>query len=157
MHEDPVILLDGVPLKSADEIMRFDPRKIRKLEVVTRPYYLGPSTFRGIVSYTTYGGDLAGFELDPHAVKVDYEGLQLRREFYSPRYEAQKERSDRTPDQRNLLFWDPDVTTGGDGKVEFDFYTSDVEGDFLIVIEGLANGGLFGSGKNSFTVKRFDN
>jgi len=157
MHEDPLILLDGVPIKTADEIMKLDPRKVRKLEVVTRPYFLGPATFKGIVSYTTYRGDLAGFQLDPKAIRIDYEGLQLEREFYSPRYENENQRKDRVPDQRSVLYWHPAIWTASDGKAEFEFFTSDEEGSFMIRVEGLTPNGIAGSGTYLFHVKRFNN
>jgi hypothetical protein len=157
MQDDPLILLDGVPVRKADDIMKFDPRKIRKLEVVTRPYFLGPATFKGIVSYSTYGGDLAGFEIDPAAVRVDYEGLQLQREFYSPRYENENQRTERIPDQRSVLYWDPQVKTTGDEKTRFDFFTSDLEGTFMIRVEGLSNTGEAAGTTSVFTVKRLAN
>ncbi|HYC87422.1 MAG TPA: hypothetical protein VEB86_19450, partial [Chryseosolibacter sp.] len=157
MQGDPLILLDGMPVKDADDIMRVDPRKIRKLEVITRPYFLGPATFKGIVSYTTYDGDLAGFEMSPGVVTVDYEGLQARREFYAPRYETEATRNERTPDQRSLLYWNPSVSITADGKAVFDFFTSDQEGQFLIHVEGMTRGGNAGSATAVFTVKRFDN
>lgn len=156
MKEGPLILLDGIPVTSADQIMKFDPRKIRKLEVVTRPYYLGPATFPGIVSYSTYEGDLAGFEIDPRAVRMDYEGLQLLREFYSPRYENQKQRLSRIPDQRSLLYWNPELITGDKGETEFEFFTSDQQGTFLIRAEGINADGQAGTGSSIFTVKSFD-
>jgi hypothetical protein len=157
MRSDPMILLDGVPLFDADDIMNFDPRKIRKLEVVTRPYYLGPVTMQGIVSYSTYAGDLAGFQLDPSTLKIDYEGLQLAREFYSPQYENQKQRLDRTPDHRTLLYWSPQVITDDQGATQIEFFTSDLEGNYVIDIQGITNNGIPGSSSTTFYVKRFDN
>jgi hypothetical protein len=157
MKENPLILLDGVPVLDADDIMAFDPRRVRKLEVVTRPYYLGPATFPGIVSYTTYNGDLAGFQLDPQTVQLDYEGIQVQREFYKPFYESQAQRAERNPDLRSLLYWNPAITTNEDGKAQCDFFTSDVEGNFMIVVEGITADGKPGSSKYTFSVKRFDN
>jgi hypothetical protein len=157
MRENPLILLDGVPVLDADEIMAFDPRKVRKLEVVKRPYFLGPASFPGIVSYTTYNGDLAGFQLDPETVQLDYEGIQVQREFYKPFYESQAQRAERNPDLRNLLYWNPQIVTDKDGQAQFDFFTSDIEGQFMIVTEGITEAGQPGSSRYTFTVKRFDN
>ena len=61
---DPMVLLDGVPILDVDDIMAVDPRRIRKLEVVNRQYHLGQAVFFGIVSYTSYQGDLAGVEVE---------------------------------------------------------------------------------------------
>lgn len=155
--EDPLVLLDGIPVFDINKIMAFDPLKIRKLEVITRRYYLGVLSLAGIVSYTTYMGDLGGFQLNPRNVMLDYEGLQFQREFYSPKYDSPKLRDSRLPDQRNLLYWAPEVNTASDGRQHIEFYTSDLLGDFQVIIEGMTPNGLAGSGSCLFSVRPFDN
>jgi hypothetical protein len=153
---DPLVLLDGMPVFDVDQIMAFDPLKVRKLEVVTRTFYVGPLTLPGIVSYSTYRGDLGGFNIDPRNVTMNYEGLQLQREFQTPQYENQKVRSSRLPDQRYLLHWQPELRTGADGKGAIEFYSSDVSGEFIVIVQGLAANGLAGTGVYKFSVKRSD-
>lgn len=153
---DPMILMDGVPVFDTDRIMAFDPLKVRKLEAVTRKYYLGPAIFQGIVSYSTYNGDLGGFELDPKSFVLDYEGLQQQREFYSPVYDNPKQRNSRLADQRYLLYWTPVVTPQADGSGKLAFYTSDIPGRYRIVVEGLTAAGEATHAEQTFTVKRFD-
>ena len=156
-QENPLVILDGMPIFDIDKIMAFDPLKVKKLEVITNRYFLGPFTFPGVVSYTTYTGDLAGFQLDPRAVLLDYEGLQRQRIFYSPQYDNQKQRESRMPDRRNLLFWAPQVNLDKEGKQQLEFYTSDLIGTYTIVIEGLTTNGYSGSTTSSFQVKQFNN
>ncbi len=151
--DDPLILLDGVPVFDTDKIMAFDPLKIKKLEVVDALYYLGPRSFPGIVSYTTYKGDLAGFELDPRALVQSYDFAQSRREFYAPRYDVASDRSSRLPDFRNLLHWSPTLTTNAQGKQRLGFYTSDQTGTYRVVVQGLTPSGASGSGEYVFEVK----
>lgn len=155
--DNPVILLDGVPIFDADEIMAFDPLKIKKLDVLTRQYYLGVMVMQGIVSYTTYQGDLAGFPLNPRAVVLDYEGLQINREFYTPAYEDRKARNSRIPDQRSLIYWNPDITLAPGEKKALSFYTSDLTGNYRIDIQALAEDGSPASTSAPFAVKRFEN
>ncbi|HZB15299.1 MAG TPA: hypothetical protein VE467_19830 [Chryseolinea sp.] len=156
-QEDPLVLLDGMPIFDIDKIMAFDPLRIKKLDVVTNRYFLGPLIFPGIVSYMTYTGDLAGFQLDPKNVSLDYEGLQRQRIFYSPLYENQKQRDSRMPDRRNLLFWTPHVRLDKEGKQQIEFYTSDLTGNYTIVVEGMTSNGYAGSATSSFVVKQFNN
>jgi hypothetical protein len=157
LQGDPMILLDGVPLFDADEIMSFDPRKVKRLDVITRKYYLGSLTIPGIVSYSTYEADLGGFTLNPKSVTMDYEGLQLQREFYSPEYEDQQKGTDRIPDQRDLLYWNPNLATDSDGKLTVEFYTSDLSGNYHVEAECLTPDGQAGSGHHTFSVNRFNN
>ena len=102
--EDPLVLLDGLPIFDTNHIMAFDPLKTKQLDVITKRYILGPQVFNGIVSYATYKGDLAGFPLAAHALLQEYEGLQGQREFYAPRYETPQQRQSRLPHFRNLLY-----------------------------------------------------
>ena len=150
--EDPFIMLDGLPIFDADKIMAYDPLKVKKLEVVTRRHYMGVLSLPGIVSYTTYAGDLSGFTIDPHCLVIDYEGLQMQREYYMPKYENTKQRESRLPDQRDRLFWTPAVVTDNKGKQFIEFFTSDLTGDYEVLIEGLSPKGAAGSAKSQFEV-----
>ena len=151
--DEPLILLDGIPMFDTDKILAFDPLKIKKLEVIDALYYLGPRSFPGLVSYTTYKGDLAGLELDPRALVLSYDFAQSRREFYAPRYDAADNRTSRLPDFRNLLHWSPTLITNAQGEQGLDFYTSDQTGTYRVVVQGLTRGGAAGSGEFVFEVK----
>ncbi len=150
--EPPMILVDGLPVFQADRVMNIDPLKIKKLEVVGRKYYLGRATFQGIVSYSTYNGDLAGLEPVPGSLAIDYEGLQRQREFYHPEYGTRAQLESRIPDRRYVLYWNPKLETDASGRAEVTFYASDVEGEFEIQVHGLTNEGHAGSAARRFTV-----
>ncbi|HUB59095.1 MAG TPA: hypothetical protein VL978_00250, partial [Puia sp.] len=150
---DPLILLDGVPVFNIDSLMVLDPLKIRKLETVQHRYFMGSVNFPGIMNWTTYKGDLAGYLLDPRATVVDYEGLQLKREFYSPSYATDEQAASHLPDFRNVLYWAPQLTTNDQGKGALSFYSSDLPGKYVVVVEGLAADGRAGSGTATFEVE----
>ncbi|QDA58909.1 hypothetical protein FHG12_01795 [Hymenobacter jejuensis] len=152
-YDNPMVLLDGVPVFNINKIMAMDPLKIQRLDVVTSRYFHGPLVYNGLVSYSTYKGDLDGFQLDPRALVQEYEGLQLQREFYAPRYETQQEKQSRRPDFRQLLYWNPEVVSAGSGNQTLSFYTSDQPGRYQVVIQGLAANGLAGSASFTFEVK----
>ena len=149
--ENPLVLLDGMPVFNTNRIMAFDPLKVQKLDVVTSRYFLGPLLYNGIVSYTTYKGDLAGLPLDPHALLQDYEGLQGQREFYAPRYDTPQAAQSRLPDFRNLLYWNPEIILQPGAAPTF--YTSDQVGRYRVVVQGLTEGGQAGSTSFTFEVK----
>ncbi|WP_460919520.1 hypothetical protein [Pontibacter brevis] len=153
-YTNPLVLLDGVPMFDVNRIMAFDPLKVRKLEVFTRKYFHGPHVYTGLVSYTTYQGDLGGFQLDPRSLLIEYEGLQLQREFYTPVYDSEQQRQSRLPDFRNLLHWSPDVVTKADGKAALSFYTSDQAGTYVVLVQGTTKNGLAGSKAFTFEVRQ---
>ncbi|MFI5136480.1 MAG: MG2 domain-containing protein [Sphingobacteriales bacterium] len=139
LEGDPLVLVDGIPVFNIDKVIAIDPLKVKKLEVVPFRYYYGPASEEGIFSFTTYKGDLGGIELDPKAVVLDYEGLQLRRQFYSPVYDTETQAASRIPDFRNVLYWSPSVA--GQGKGTVSFYTSDQNGKYIGVVQGITQKG----------------
>ncbi|MBV9988104.1 MAG: hypothetical protein JO301_10515, partial [Chitinophagaceae bacterium] len=149
---DPLVLLDGVPVNDLDKLMAFDPLKIRRADVVTHRFVQNNLVHSGIVSYQTYQGDLAGFPLASNALIVDYAGMQLPREFYSPVYETAAQQNSRLPDMRNLLYWSPDIRTVK-GSASRSFYTADIPGTYIAVVQGMNADGLSGSASTVFTVK----
>lgn len=72
--EEPLILLDGVPVFDYKKLMALDPLKIKKLEVIARKYYYGSLVCNGIISLFSYEGDLGGYTLHPNALLMEYEG-----------------------------------------------------------------------------------
>ncbi len=150
---DPLVLLDGVPVFDMNKIISYDPMKVRKLEVVSRMYFLGNMFFQGIVNLITYDGNLPGHELDRRSTVIDYEGLQLKREFYSPVYETPQQVDSRLPDFRNLLYWKPNVKTNDKGGTAVSFYSSDRTGKYIVVVQGKTVDGRTGSKTISFEVK----
>jgi len=153
MYEaDPMVFIDGVPFFNTNKVFAADPLKMYKLEVVPFTYYLGPSVAGGLFSFTSYKGDMGGNEIDPHAVVLDYDGLELQREFYSPAYDNDAAYRSRIPDFRNVLYWAPYVNTAATGKNSLSFYTSDQTGHYIGVIQGITTNGIAGSQNFMFDV-----
>jgi hypothetical protein len=148
---EPLVLIDGVPVFNVNKIIELDPLKIKKVDVVTNRFFAGGHQYDGIVSYSTYNDDLDGYQLDPNSVVVEYEGLQFKREFYLPQYETPGQASGRIPDYRNVLYWSPDVYTTN-GKQDVSFYTSDIPGKYIVVVQGISSTSLVGYAAATFTV-----
>ena len=143
-----LVLVDGVPLFNPNLIFNFDPVKIKALEVITKNYVLGSSVFHGLASFKSYSENFEGFDLTPEAVAVDYEGLQLHREFYSPDYSDAQQRNSRIPDLRNTLYWQPVVNSSA-----VNFYTGDNKGSYLVVVQGVDAQGKPVAALSGFRVK----
>lgn len=69
---EPLVLLDGIPVFDTNVLMTIDPLKIRSIQVVSRKYYYGSSVLSGIVSFSSYNGDLAGYQLPHQALVRDF-------------------------------------------------------------------------------------
>jgi hypothetical protein len=151
---DPLVLLDGVPYFNMDKVMALNPTKIKKLEVINYPYFYASSLFDGVLSFSSFQGNLADIPLDKRAVVIDYEGMQLQREFYSPLYEMPEQINSRIPDFRNLLHWSPQIITDKAGNGKVNFYTSDQLGTYIGIVNGITANGIPGSKTFIFEVKK---
>jgi hypothetical protein len=125
-------------------MISFDPLKIKKIEVVTQNNFTGALLSNGVLSFTTYNGDLAGFPLDANAFVLEYEGIQRHKEFYTPLYQTLKQKNSRIPDMRNVLYWSPNIDTDNSGNAKLQFYTSDLKGKYAIVVQGITKEGVPG-------------
>ncbi|MBO7145905.1 MAG: hypothetical protein J6W13_13930 [Salinivirgaceae bacterium] len=77
------------------------------------------------------------------------QGYYPKREFYEP---APLERYSTSPDPRNLLQWRPAVLTNENGEAEIPFTASDVNTEFIGIVEAIDGKGLMGCKKFSFRV-----
>jgi len=152
-EDNPLILLDGIPISDASKIIALDPQKIRRIEVVTHRYYIGSSVFDGIVNIKSYSGELGATQIDPNSLVVEFEGLQQQREFYSPQYSSKEAAESHIPDFRNVLIWSPQIKTGSGGKSRLSFYTSDLKGKFAVIVQGITKEGLPGNAISFFEVR----
>ncbi len=151
-EEDPLILLDGIPISDASKIIALDPQKIKRIEVVMYNYYTGSSVFAGIVNVKSYSGEIGATQIDPNSLVIEYDGLQQQREFYSPQYGSKETEESHIPDFRNVLYWAPQITTGSEGKSQLSFYSSDLKGKFAVVVQGITANGLPGKTVTQFEV-----
>jgi hypothetical protein len=149
---DPLVLFDGIPQFNMDKVMAVDPLLIKKLAVVPQTYFYGPSVQQGILNYTSYKGNLGTVDIDPHALVVDYEGMQEQRVFYSPVYETEAQIKSHLPDFRSLLFWSPSISANT--NIPVTFYTSDKEGKYIGIVQGIAADGEAASSSFTFQVKK---
>jgi hypothetical protein len=149
----PLVLLNGVPVLNLNTVIKYDPMNVKRLDIVTRPWYYGNMSFSGIMNFVGYNNHMQAFDLDPHSTVIDYDGLQAQREFYSPVYNTPQQTESRLPDFRKLLYWSPDVLTNSRGEKDIQFYSSDISGKYVVVIQGISKDGKAGTGVLQFVVK----
>lgn len=77
------------------------------------------------------------------------QGYNPKREFYEP---DSFDRSSPSPDPRNLLQWRPAVLTNENGVAEIPFTTSDVNTEFIGIVEAIDGTGQMGCQTFSFRV-----
>jgi uncharacterized protein YfaS (alpha-2-macroglobulin family) len=61
-------------------------------------------------------------------------GYYRSHEFYNPTEKLKQEK----PDLRDVVYWNPKVSTDGDGKATMTFLNADSKGIYRVVIEGVS-------------------
>ena len=80
---------------------------------------------------------------------VKAQGYYPKREFYQPdSFDLQSS----SPDPRNLLQWHPEVITDDNGVAEVSFAASDINTEFIGIVEAIDGNGLMGCQTFSFRV-----
>lgn len=148
-----LVLLDGIPITDHEIIFKYDPLKIRKIDVYKGKYVFGGQIFDGIASFSSYEHNYPGLVVDNSTQFFDYEGTQAQRIFYMPAYRTEAEKRSPVPDFRHTLLWRPDIRTNGESSISIPFTTSDMTGDFTITIEGLTQTGEALYATEQFQVK----
>jgi len=149
----PLVLIDGV-LEEWPEIIRtkFDSplERVSVHEVESIDVFKGPGTaifgsrgYSGVISVTTKKTvTLNRNEREDFNYTVYTPlGFQKPVEFYSPQYETLESKYMTIPDFRTTIFWKPDIIITESEEASFEFYTSDDQTTYLIVIEGITSDG----------------
>jgi hypothetical protein len=135
-EDDLLVLWDGLLLHEPNEVFEFDPLKIKKLEVIPRGFAMANRYFNGVLHFTSYNSDLPGLPAE-RILGEEYEGPQFKRAFFSPTYDQPKSKESRLPDFRQTLYWNPDVLVRKNEEQVIKFYSGDLKGKFLVVIQGM--------------------
>lgn len=147
-----LVLLDNVPVFNHELLLAFDPLQIEKIEVFTDKFVFGERYYEGIVAFSTYKKDLAGFKIDRNTSILSYQGLQAPVKTI-PAISLQGSLPAGQPDFRHVLLWEPQQKTGGANTLTIPFHCSDITGRFQVLITGITNDGKYLRSTSYFNVK----
>lgn len=138
LYFNTLVLVDGFLLQDFDEILTFDPAYFTKINFVNKGFYLNKYIFNGIVNLTSKDFSYIPNISQDYIIKEKLERPQLIKKYYNVDYS--KNNLEKIPDYRYQLYWEPNITEINTNKT-FDFYTSDISGNFKIIIEGITTTG----------------
>lgn len=148
--QQPLLLVDGVPVFDRKPFLKINNKLIASVEVVAEPFWFNPTIFYGMVQLSSFDQKAYSFVLPTTALQLSYPTFLPKRSFLRPDYSSTA--TNRLPDFRNTLYWNPNVQTGTDGKVQIEFVTSDAIGDYEIIVKGVSKEGLVGSSRQLISV-----
>jgi hypothetical protein len=137
----PLLLVDGVVVQDASVIANLDPEQVEKIDVVMDKYIVGVYLMSGIVNVITKKADLSTVVLPDYAVRLFFRKADPVFSFSSPDYSSEVIKNNHVPDFRNTLYWNPSLKQDNDGKFRIEFYSSDMESDYTINIQGVNGDG----------------
>ena len=148
--ENPLILIDNIPVISVNELFKIHPSKIKKISVFPSNLILGDNLIKGLIMITTNTDDFAGIARPNGSVFLEYQTIAPSFTFDSPIYNSEEKKLSRLADFRTLLYWNPNVELSKGASVSF--YTSDHCSEYDVIVRGITKDGKNCFGRASFNV-----
>lgn len=148
--EEALVMVDGLLIMNVNELFEYDMQNIYKVSFVNQGYVYGPKVFNGVINFVTKNNDYKTKNNGNFIKNVSIIRPEIEKKYFNPEYSNPD--SERIPDFRYQLFWQPE-TTLLESEALMSFYTSDVKGFFEISIEGFTNQGEPVSIKDYITVE----
>lgn len=151
-EEPPLVMIDGVIINDLNIVAGLDPAKVERIEVVMTPYLTGDLILHGIVNVITREGDFGEMTMQDYAAILSWRPVEEPKLFIHPDNSDSAAGSDRIPDLRNTLYWEPSLKTDSHGRAEVVFRTSDQPGIYEITVFGITESGKWVYGSKTFRV-----
>lgn len=148
LTELPLIIIDGFIIKNHNDLVEINTNKIDQISLDFNTYIFNSKIYEGIIFIETFLGNY-----EPKNKKNIYSFNLLSANPNKKKFEQkylENARKSRIPDYRLQLLWNPQLDTN---KKEITFFTSDVKGEFEVIIDGFTKDGFPFSAKKNIEVK----
>lgn len=148
----PLILLDYVPVMDDETILPVSPQRIDYIDIINTDYVRGYNYYGSIISLVSREGDRAGVKLPSSSSFFNYSTFNVSEDVVFPDYSEQVS-NDRIPDLRTTLYWSPQIDMARDDGNSIEFYTSDIDGEYVVIVHGVTMDGRIVRGVCEFSVE----
>ncbi|ESU29387.1 hypothetical protein FLJC2902T_07860 [Flavobacterium limnosediminis JC2902] len=145
-YGESLVMIDGLQLQDVNELFEYDMQNIYKVSLVNQGYVYGPKVFNGVINFVTKKSDYETKASGDFIKTVTLNRPQTIKKYFHPDYSEKK--SERIPDYRYQLLWQPEVILTGE-ETTLSFFASDIKGEFQISIEGFTDNG------NAVSIREF--
>jgi len=151
--DPPLVLVDGVFISNHDELLDYNANNIEKLSILRDPLVMGSKKYNGMVVIKTIDGNFLESVPELKMASIPLTFPAARKNYYRQQYDQEEvSKYSRIPDFRYQLFWEPKFSIES-SEESFEFYTSDVPGEYEIVLEGFTTYGKPISSRETFVVE----
>jgi hypothetical protein len=150
--DNPLVLVDGVPLTQIDKIIDWGSSKIKRVDVQNNQRFYGDLHLKnGIIMIWTKKMDFWSQYSINGTYNYSVMGFQKPIKIHFPDYSKNNDHS--YPDFRQVLYWQPNLVLNSDKENQTSFYTSDEKGEFIIELFGVNSKGNIVKDFKSIIVK----
>jgi len=144
--------MDGIPIKDVKNIFEIPLQELDKIEVVNLNFYIQDEELGHLLCFYSRDNNMADMEIDKRLFTQVHKGFVNNYKYLSPNYSNLEMKSSRIADFRNVLYYNVFPQNENIDYLEVDFYTSDEEAEFTIVVKGINEQGEFVENRKKFTV-----
>ena len=140
--KNELFFLDDIPTIFED-VRNINIDEIDEIEVIkdASAAVFGMKGANGAILIMTKRGEITRPELVRNVVRVSPLGYQRLKRFYPVCYDTEEKQSSVSEDNRSTLYWNPCVPITDNGEASFDFYTSDSDTPYTILVQGVSEDG----------------
>lgn len=135
-----IVLIDGVYISNHEKIKDFSARRIESISLVRDQFRMAGKDYQGMMSITTFEGDFYVDYKPENGINTTIDKALVKKNYFKQRYGEDTVDNRNIPDYRRLLLWEPHVQINGD-EIQFECYTSDLTGEFEVVLDGFTTYG----------------
>jgi hypothetical protein len=150
--ENPLILVDHIPVFSVNELFKINPSKIKKIEVSPTNIILGDNLIKGLIMLTTDTEDFGGMNMPKSSTFLEYQTISKTHLFKPISGVSAEDPLNRLANFRTTLYWNPELILEKEKSIQF--YTSDHCSEYDVIVRGVTNDGENCYGKASFMVNK---
>lgn len=148
----PLRLIDGMPVFDSNEILDINPEKVKMLRLINSRFSLNGVIFDGIFEMTTVDGDFHQ-NLQSNHLKYGLEGFSEQSENLNDETAIENNNYGRTPNFKSVLYWNPSLKMKTNQTKQVEFRASDDIGEFLVQIKGMDEEGNIINYQTTFRVE----
>ena len=135
--KNELFFLDDIPT-TFEDVRNINIDEIDEIEVIKDA---SAAVFGMKGANMTKRGEITRPELVRNVVRVSPLGYQRLKRFYPVCYDTEEKQSSVSEDNRSTLYWNPCVPITDNGEASFDFYTSDSDTPYTILVQGVSEDG----------------
>jgi len=139
IYGPPLVLVDGLLIQDPSDLFDYNMANVSRVSLITEPYVYGPNLYGGLISFETKNNEFSENYAKKYLKTMELQRPNPEKVYNNPDYSAGN-KLQRIPDYRYQLLWKPNIKL--ETKEEnLSFYTSDIKGNFEVILEGFTENG----------------